>query len=293
MKSIKRFLIIGGDIRQIYVADKLKERGFEAELCGFDLPAPRSECKFNMKPPEMCLADFDAVILPLPVSRDTVHLNAPFSSEKIKLAALAEAMERGTRIFCGMMPECARGLFRECEIFDYFRREEFEILNALPTAEGVLGIAVEKLDVTVAGAKILVAGYGKTGKAISRLLGAMGADVTVAARSAAARASAKINGCTACGVSENMLENEKFDMLVNTIPAPIFTRKALAKADKNILLVEIASPPYGIDFNAASDFGLKTVLAGSLPGKVAPKTAGGIICDTILNIIEEERECKT
>ena len=58
--------------------------------------------------------------------------------------------------------------------------------------------------------------------------------------------------------------------------------------NKDCLLIEIASAPYGIDFSAARELGFGSVVSGSLPGKIAPKTAGYIICDTICNIIKEE-----
>ncbi|MFR9113071.1 MAG: hypothetical protein ACLVJ7_15205 [Acutalibacteraceae bacterium] len=43
----------------------------------------------------------------------------------------------------------------------------------------------------------------------------------------------------------------------------------------------------GIDLEAAQARGLKVIKASSLPGKVAPKTAGRIISDTIRNVIRE------
>ena len=45
--------------------------------------------------------------------------------------------------------------------------------------------------------------------------------------------------------------------------------------------------PTGVDFAAAQQSGLNVIWALSLPGKVAPRTAGNIIKDTILNMIHE------
>ena len=42
-----------------------------------------------------------------------------------------------------------------------------------------------------------------------------------------------------------------------------------------------------MDFEAAKEMGLNVIWALSLPGKVAPITAGNIIKDTIENIIYE------
>ena len=43
----------------------------------------------------------------------------------------------------------------------------------------------------------------------------------------------------------------------------------------------------GVDFDAAKEAGVKVIWALSLPGKTAPITAGKIIKDTILNILNE------
>ncbi|MBR5236239.1 MAG: hypothetical protein IKW06_02545 [Clostridia bacterium] len=43
----------------------------------------------------------------------------------------------------------------------------------------------------------------------------------------------------------------------------------------------------GVDIDVAKNLGIKVIHALSLPGKVAPLTAGKIICDTVLNIVGE------
>ena len=53
------------------------------------------------------------------------------------------------------------------------------------------------------------------------------------------------------------------------------------------LIIDLASAPGGIDREISEKLGIKTVQALSLPGKVAPKTAGEIIKTTIYNMMEE------
>ena len=57
---------------------------------------------------------------------------------------------------------------------------------------------------------------------------------------------------------------------------------------KNALLIDLASAPGGVDYDEAEKMGIKTIHALSLPGKVAPVTAGDIIKKTIYNMIREE-----
>jgi len=45
--------------------------------------------------------------------------------------------------------------------------------------------------------------------------------------------------------------------------------------------------PTGVDFETAGALGIKAIWALSLPGKVAPVTAGKVIKNTIYNILSE------
>jgi polyribonucleotide nucleotidyltransferase len=77
------------------------------------------------------------------------------------------------------------------------------------------------------------------------------------------------------------------DLVFNTVPAVILDEGILSKLSRDCLVIDLASKPGGVDFNTARDLGIKTIWALSLPGKVAPITAGEAIKDTILNILDE------
>jgi dipicolinate synthase subunit A len=53
-------------------------------------------------------------------------------------------------------------------------------------------------------------------------------------------------------------------------------------------VVDLASKPGGVDFEAARELGIKTVHALSLPGIWAPETAAAAIKEAVCNILEEE-----
>jgi dipicolinate synthase subunit A len=53
-------------------------------------------------------------------------------------------------------------------------------------------------------------------------------------------------------------------------------------------MIDIASKPGGIDYHYAEKRGLKAILCPSLPGIVAPKTAGRILAATIRQLMMEE-----
>jgi dipicolinate synthase subunit A len=165
-------------------------------------------------------------------------------------------------------------------------REEFEIANAVPTAEGAIQIAMEEMPITIYNSRAVVVGYGRIGKILSNSLKLLGCDVTVVARKESARALARANCLKAVGFSKMCEEIEKADVLFNTVPQMVIDKNALMHA-KDTLILDLASKPGGVEFDAARDIGVKVIWAIGLPGKVAPISAGKIIKDTITNIFSE------
>ena len=290
MNTVRSFAVIGGDARQIYMKQNLEEQGYSVTLCCFEKYC--GDCSADKTRAHSVLSGADAVILPIPVSRDSETLNAPFSSSEVRLSEVFDLLMPEQTVFAGMLDAKRRSeLFRKgIRVYDYADRDEFAVKNAIPTAEGVVKIAAEKLPITIKGANIAVTGYGRTAKATAKALLALGANVTVAARRCSSLAAADNDGCSAIYIREMHRFAGSFDMLVNTVPAPIVDETVLKSMRRDCVVVEIASAPYGVDFEAAKVLGLDAFVAGSLPGTIAPKSAGIIIAETILNIIREGSE---
>ena len=64
-------------------------------------------------------------------------------------------------------------------------------------------------------------------------------------------------------------------------------REELEDLKPDCLILDLASKPGGVDLGAAGELGLTVIWALSLPGKVAPVTAGATIKDTIYNMLRE------
>ena len=158
----------------------------------------------------------------------------------------------------------------------------------MPTAEGVIGILIDKLPITVRSMKCAVTGYGKIGKAVAASLKALGADVTVIARKPRDAAEILSQSMHTCTFKDLKTEKNDFDVLINTVPAKVISKEEMNNLKSDCLLLEVASPPFGIDFGAAKEHALTVIKASSLPGKVAPKTAGEIIGKIILPIFEKK-----
>ena len=274
--NIKRILIIGGDSRINHLAQSLENDGFKVEQ--FD----------GTKPLKTSVEECDAVVLGLPCSRDDKTVDAPGLEESVLFKDLFHLMGRNKLLLAGKM---SQGVKAVADVFgvkwvDYFMREELEILNAVPTCEGAVQIAMEELPITIFGANAVITGFGKVAQPLTVMLKNLGADVTVCARKASARAKARIEGVRAMDFAflEDLIGEA--DIVFNTVPQCVIGRKELLSA-KNALIIDLASKPGGVDMEAARDLGIKVIWALGLPGKVAPVTAGNIIKETICNIFSE------
>ena len=280
--------VIGGDRRLCAFTEAAAGDGFECAVWG------SAECRYGVKcrTVESAIQDSVAVILPLPVSQDGVRLFAPASPEgtELRLARLIEMIPSGMMVFGGKFPcEFACALReRGITVIDYYENEAFKIKNAYQTAEGAVGAAITELPITVFGSRMLVIGYGRVGRTTARLLGKLGARVTVAARSESDLAHAYCEGCNTVDISRSLAGIDGgYDAVFNTVPARILTRNVLKKFEGR-LLIDLASSPFGEDAEEAEEAGVKLIRAVSLPGKTAPISAGISIYQTVRDIMRKE-----
>lgn len=159
--------------------------------------------------------------------------------------------------------------------------------DALPTAEGAIQIALEELPITLHGCRALVLGYGRLGRALAPRLAGLGARVSVAARKWSDLAWIENAGFHAEHSGELRGWLCAFDLIINTVPGRLLGEEALAELKPGCLVIDLASKPGGVDLAAARRLGVHAVWALSLPGKVAPVTAGKCIRSTIYNILNE------
>jgi len=284
MKEVT-FLILGGDNRSLYLGEYLENQGFKVCYYAFN----HTECYSSL---EEAMNASDVVILPLPFTRDRLTLNSPLFDDKVLISDILALSSSKKLIFGGQLPKsfCEELDSRNCPYCDYFLLDELAIYNAVPTAEGVVQVLIEELPITIHGMKCAVIGYGRVGKILAHTLSHMGAEVTVFARKQSAFAEIYAASMEYKHIDSLKAEYNNFDALINTVPVKLLGSLELSKLNPECVLIEVASAPFGIDFQAAKERAFQVVKASSLPGKVAPKTAGEIIARSILPIIKEKED---
>lgn len=289
--------MLGGDVRQLAVARKLSRMGYETAVWGLEVEDDDIGDAVKCSGWEDALRGSKAIILPLPASLDGVYVNCtPPGCESIKMSRLLSEIQLDVPIIGGRFSPSfkAQADNRQIKVIDYFESETLQIKNAVPTAEGAVAIAMNELPITVRGCSAAVIGFGRIGRTLAPMLSSLGALVTVAARKKADIAWAKTKGYGTLRIearggqsSLTQLAN-RYDVIFNTVPHWLLDEQVLGSLGKRTLVIDLASAPGGIDMKAAEAYGIKVIWALSLPGKYAPLTAGDIICDSIIEILEGE-----
>lgn len=281
----KSILIAGGDLRQIYCGKYLSEN-FDVSFAGFESQyIPENLKIFSEDKNSECIFDF--VVFAVPPVNDGKYINTPFSENLLTPESIKNHINENTVIFCGKADDSFRNLFSGNAVYDYMERDELNILNAVPTAEGAVYIAIEELPVTLSNSKILITGFGRIGKILAEILKGFGADITVMTKSFKSMAWAKAMNFKVCSKSDI---DSSYNLIFNTAPVLIFDRNTLEKLGSETILIDLASKPGGVDFKSAGELGIKAIWALGIPGKTAPVTAGEIVAETIENIIKERSD---
>ena len=139
-------------------------------------------------------------------------------------------------------------LKKNLKLIDYYKREDLTVLNAIPTAEGAINIAMQELPTTLSNSKILVMGYGRIGKILAHKLYGLHTDVYVSARKHEDLAWIEAFGYK--GVRYDVLDNYlgDFDVIFNTVPVLLLDENRLEKIKSDAVIIDLASNPGGAGF---------------------------------------------
>ena len=252
MRKTSVILVPGHDARSRYCAGALKAQGCNVADCTVD--------------------EADVIVLPM---------RSQIPSE------LLDALRPGQWVLGGCLGTQREKLLEQnVRAFDYYEDTLLQYANAVPTAEGALGILIDRTPGTIRGSKGLVIGYGRIGTVMSQLLSQLGAEVA-----ASARKEDDIGRIIAAGHRPERTGQweyglAQYDYIVNTVPVRILTAQDYRQMGKNTILLELASAPGGFDEILCRECGLTLIRVPGLPGKCAPKTAGEAIAEAVLRILE-------
>ncbi|MDK2802936.1 MAG: hypothetical protein KFW09_06180 [Oscillospiraceae bacterium] len=280
------FLIIGGDIRLLYLAEILAKKNNTIYIIGHYIDKDIKNI-INLNNISEINCDINCIILPVITSLDDETVNILFTPQKVYIDEIIELSNEDTTIFAGNCSYILLEKFKDNDIkfYDYFTDEKLTILNAIATSEGAIKLAIGNTLKTLYKSKILITGFGRISKMLLNNLKGFNADIAIAARSEEQRVWAEANGAKSIHIKNIVKMNilEDVDIIFNTIPSMIFDKNALSLLKKDCLIIDLASKPGGVDFDFAKQINKKVIWAGGLPGKISPLSA----TEYILEVVEK------
>ncbi|SDI94930.1 dipicolinate synthase subunit DpsA [Natribacillus halophilus] len=291
MEIIEHVAVIGGDRRQIQLVHTLQKNVEQISVVGFE-KMPFSHANINACTlAEVPWEQLNAILFPMSGVKPDGKVEADYAAEPPKVTGemLAQRSSR-CMIFTGIMTEFFRQKNVVKDVVCWMERDDVAVYNSIPTAEGVLMLAMENTDDTIHGADVTVVGFGRCGLTIAELFKAVGAKVTVITDDMTEQARAFQAGHEVKELSHLPAALSTSDICVNTIPLLVITKEMLQQANERGYILDIASRPGGVDINGALQLGLNAQIAPGLPGKVAPGTAGDILAQVTLALMKSENK---
>lgn len=291
-----RYLILGGDMRNVKLAELLSEDENKVITYGLE---KANEIQDNNKIENInnlakAIELADIIVAPTPFSSNGQNINTPLSDEKIMINQLIKSNKSKIFIAGSLKEEIKKQLEEKyLKVIDIMSIEELTILNTIATAEGTIEVAIKNTDRILQGLKVLILGFGRVAKIVANKFSMLSTKVTCVARKTSDLAWIQAYGYKAINFKDMIYELNEYDIIINTVPQCVLNERELKHTKSDVVLIDLASIPGGIDGETANRMGLKFIWALALPGKVAPKSSAEFIKQTIYNIVMEENVKKT
>ncbi|WP_188205854.1 dipicolinic acid synthetase subunit A [Alkalibacillus aidingensis] len=286
MLTGKSILIIGGDGRYIELIKQLTFFDATVYAIGFEEAEDELDNVYLTDTDHVVKEHIDAIILPITGLDQEGFAEAHYceSSPQIKEEWLNE-FSKDCIIFTGIRTPFLNNHQFEERVIALMERNDVAIYNSIPTVEGAIMLAIQYTDFTIHSSNVTILGFGRVGKTLVHTFKGLGANVSAYARRE--EELARIHEYHAKPVDEFNLEESvrDCDILINTVPDLIVTPTVIRSLPAESLIIDLASKPGGVDFRYAKKRGIEAILAPSLPGMVAPKTAGKILAHVIQNVM--------
>lgn len=281
-------VIIGGDLRQVYMSDILVQKGWNVITYGLNRKNPDEKCK-KAKSLKDAMNEGNIIIGPVPVTRDKLHVYSKEGKKDLKITALTDELHKGQIFIGGNIPSSIASICREKEIlyYDFMKDDEVAILNSIATAEGTIVEAIRHSTINLHNSRCLILGYGRCATVLAKKLSGLDVKVSICARKSENLASALSFGYEAISFSHLKEYISGFDYIINTVPSIVLTKELLMLVSPGVTIIDIASAPGGLDYDYVKENNLNAHLCLSLPGKAAPKASANILVDAVFKIIKK------
>lgn len=192
-----------------------------------------------------------------------------------------EKLPKNINIVCGNLSgEYLKILStKKIKVKNLMQDEIFTVKNANLTAEGVLAIILEKTDKSIFDCKVLILGGGRIAKAMCLLLKSLSVEYAIVSFNPI-KFPSYYTLSNKCYYRKGFLRDiDKFDVIVNTIPASIVDDEIISKINPKTIFIETASVKCLDD---TKELKFNYLFSPALPQRYSAYSAGKLVFESIL-----------
>lgn len=274
------FLILGGDPRQRYLSRMLEQAG--QNVTSYYDASP----SFSL---QQAMEDSDIILCPVPFTRDGQMVYSANHLKGLDIHGFLNHLQAGHTLFGGNIPPLVEQHCKANSIpyFDFMKMEAVACKNAIATAEGSIAEAISLSPKNLHKSHCLVLGWGRCAQALADKLRGLNASVTVCGRSKEKLAAASYLNCSTLLLAELEPVTDRFDFIFNTIPAMVLGASAIQNIRPETVIIDLATSPGGVDFDACNHCNIRAKLCPGLPGIYSPMSSAEILYEAVTKTLQE------
>jgi len=230
-------------------------------------------------------ADARTLICGIPFTKNQIDLCALVSKKDLTLEQLKAVLSPGQILYGGNIPKDFADycLLNGVEVNDFMKDKRLTLFNTIATAEGAIAEALIHQPTNLHKASCLILGYGKCAKVLAKKLRGMEANVTICARSEEDLSLANAFGYELLPLKNWKAHLKEYEYIFNTVPSVILNKHNLREMQEHVIIIDIASRPGGVDYEAAKEMNINARWTPGLPGQYAPLSSAEALVKTILS----------
>jgi dipicolinate synthase subunit A len=271
-----RVAVLGGDAREVYIAEQLTAKGHQVALFGAS-----GDGDSRVEHPGSAQAAVKGaswIVCPSPGLGAGDRVYAPDCAVPItldqSLLTVSGASAGGLVLGRATPGVVSAARAAGVQLFEMKDDRSLAVANATAVAEALVALLIGKTQRVLPESRFLVIGYGATGAAITDALLGLACRVHVTARRPEHLERIRQRGAVPVAYPDRLQAMTSTDVVINTVPSPDAIPASAFPGLRAAVVMDIASPPGGTDHQAASDSGVDITWARGLAGARAPLSAG-------------------
>ena len=253
------FIAVGGDARFAWMAELARREGLRTAALGLEEAQVGGLTQAGWGD----LARARLLVMPNPFGGKGLPM--PLAQRPYSIEEVLEGAEPGVPLALFGPGQVPLEVAARHRIWDLSGEEGLALDLARQTAEGAIHAACTRMEEELYGCPALIVGYGRIGRALHRMLEGYGARAVDMED------------------MEALLPLQR--LIFSTPPQRVLDARRVGLIYKEALVIDLSSPPYGVDLAACHAQWINAWREPGLPGRYCPRSAGRAMLDALARLM--------